>query len=205
MQEGFVFPGELDTPRHIPQLPAVIRMENNPYAAPTVYPVATEIEPAAETIRRAHIKHEVSVKGLGTLYFIGFVVLLISIILMIFALVVEGGDASEWAMAAVFMVIAFLYFWIARGLRALKNPARIAAIVFAAIGLLGFPLGTLISIYILYLLLSRKGSMVFSPEYKLIIEQTPHVRYKTSVVVWIVLGIIILAVVGLFIFVLSTT
>ena len=42
--------------------------------------------------------------------------------------------------------------------------------------------------YILYLLLSKKGSMVFSPEYRLIIERTPHIKYRTS---WILKGCLI--------------
>jgi hypothetical protein len=50
----------------------------------------------------------------------------------------------------------------------------------------------LISVYVIYLLLSQKAAVVFSPEYKAIISRTPHVRYKTSIVVWILLGIFIL-------------
>jgi hypothetical protein len=43
--------------------------------------------------------------------------------------------------------------------------------------------------YILYLLLSPKGAVVFSPEYREIIERTPHIKYKTS---WLVKGCLIL-------------
>jgi hypothetical protein len=43
--------------------------------------------------------------------------------------------------------------------------------------------------YILYLLLSPKGSMVFSPEYWEAIERTPHIKYKTS---WLLKGCLIL-------------
>lgn len=38
--------------------------------------------------------------------------------------------------------------------------------------------------------------MVFSPYYKEIISQTPHIKYKTSIVVWIFLGLL-LALLGL--------
>jgi hypothetical protein len=62
----------------------------------------------------------------------------------------------------------------------------------SAIGLIGFPIGTIINGYILYLLVSKKGSTIFSPEYKEIIALTPGVKYKTSVVVWVVLGIFLL-------------
>ena len=53
----------------------------------------------------------------------------------------------------------------------------------------------IIPAYILYLLLSSKGAMVFSTEYKEIIARTPHVKYRTSCIVWgalIVLGVVIL-------------
>ena len=58
-------------------------------------------------------------------------------------------------------------------------------------------MGTLIGFYMLYLLLSKKGTMVFSPEYKEIIAQTPHMKYKTSPVVWIALGLIVAAIVSM--------
>jgi hypothetical protein len=38
---------------------------------------------------------------------------------------------------------------------------------------------------------------VFSREYQDIIRQTPHIRYKTSVVVWIALGIVLFLLVAL--------
>ncbi|PAW69614.1 MAG: hypothetical protein B9S38_09450 [Verrucomicrobiia bacterium Tous-C4TDCM] len=65
----------------------------------------------------------------------------------------------------------------------------------AGISLIGFPIGTLIGAYILYLLLGAKGKMVFSPEYQAVIAQTPHIRYRTSKVVWILLGLVLLIIV----------
>lgn len=46
--------------------------------------------------------------------------------------------------------------------------------------------------YVLYLLRSRKGAVVFSPEYRAVIEKTPHVRYKQSRLVW---GFVVLLVI----------
>jgi hypothetical protein len=37
--------------------------------------------------------------------------------------------------------------------------------------------------YILYLVLSEKGRVVFSPEYQDVIARTPHIRYRTSCLV----------------------
>ena len=50
---------------------------------------------------------------------------------------------------AVFGIIALLYFVIAFGLWKGMGWARMVAIIFAIIGLLGFPIGTIISIVIL--------------------------------------------------------
>ena len=38
--------------------------------------------------------------------------------------------------------------------------------------------------------------MVLSTEYAAIVEVTPHVRYRTSIVVWIALGLIVLSLVA---------
>ena len=73
----------------------------------------------------------------------------------------------------------------------------------SAIGLLGFPIGTLINGYILYLFLSKKGRTIFAPAYQDVIAATPHVKYRTSIVIWIFLallvGLILFAAVGAFV------
>jgi hypothetical protein len=73
------------------------------------------------------------------------------------------------------------------GVRALRAWGRILGGVLSAIGLLGFPIGTLINGYILYLFLSKKGRTIFSPGYQDVIGATPDIKYRTSVVVWIFL------------------
>ena len=85
-------------------------------------------------------------------------------------------------------------FWVGRGLRRLESWARTVSAILCGIGLLGFPVGTLINGYILYLLWSAKGKTIFTAEYRSVVEQTPHMKYKTSVVVWVVLGVLVLLV-----------
>src|SRR4030095_8127226 len=82
--------------------------------------------------------------------------------------------------------------WVGTGLRRLRRWARIPTGILSGIGLLGFPIGTIINGYILYLIFSQKGKVVFSDEYRAVIEQTPHIKYRTSIVVWIVLGLLLL-------------
>jgi hypothetical protein len=69
--------------------------------------------------------------------------------------------------------------------------------VLAAIGLLGVPFGTLINGYILYLLLSHKGQRIFAADYPEIVAATPHIKYRTSAAVWVLLGLVALLIVGL--------
>jgi hypothetical protein len=152
---------------------------------------------AAEDIRNEHIKHEASVKSVGVLYFIGaFIMILLGGIMLI---ATAGLGVLE---ALVLVCLAGFQFATGLALRRLKRWARIVAGIFSGVGLLGFPLGTIINGFILYLLFSKKGKMVFSPEYQEVIAQTPHIKYRTSIVVWIALGIllllVLLGVVGIF-------
>ena len=61
-------------------------------------------------------------------------------------------------MGAIVLIIGLIDFAVAYGLWNLRSWARTAAIIFAIIGLLGFPIGTIISIIILWYL--------FKPEIK---------------------------------------
>ncbi len=154
--------------------------------------------PDAPDIRRAHLNHEASIKALGALYYLGAIGLLaVGIIEMVAP---SDDSVGVRLMIAVFALgLGGLYFWIGRGLRGLKSRARIPAVILAVIGLLGFPVGTLINGYILYLLLSAKGTMVFSDEYKQIIADTPDIKYRTSIIVWIFLGLLVALVAAAFI------
>ena len=171
-------------------------METSPYAPP-VSTAAPEISSTldAEAIRREHIKHEASVKSLGSLYYIGFAISLLMAIGVACSLLLgkSNGEAGQsWGAFAGWSVFSMIQFLVGKGLRGLKRDARGVAGIFAAIGVIGFPVGTLISAYLLYLLFSQKGAMVFSPAYKQVIAETPHIRNKTSVVVWVLLGIVLL-------------
>ena len=177
----------------------------NPYAVPSVVDANLAGSGSAETIRKRYLSHEASVKSIGLLYWIGGVfgaLATIAYLILAVGLLTKGDPTGVITLLlAVFMGgISAFQIALARGLRHLQPWSRIGTIVLSAIGLLGFPIGTLISAYILYLVGSQKGVYVFSPEYKQIIAATPHLKYKTSIVVWILLGLVIaviaLAIVG---------
>lgn len=181
-------------------------MSENPYQAPQIISASsfTEEIGSPHEIRRAHIQHEASVKSIGTLYYLGAFALTIwsfaAILTLVNTIITGPADVATWgAMSAVPIVLVpltILQWFAAYGIKKLKPWGRIVGVILSAIGLLGFPIGTIISAYMLYLLLSKKGGTVFSPGYKEIIAATPDVKYKTSLIVWIVLGVFLLIIVA---------
>lgn len=175
----------------------------NPYASPTTdsgyKPVA---DGSMEAIRRKYIKHETSVKSIGSLYLLGSILtILISIAVAIFLITAFANPRGHEIPPLPFVLLGPLLYLglglfqgaVGIAIRRLKNWSRIVVIIFSFFGLLGFPFGTLICGYILYLLLSKKSQYIFTDEYRHIVAATPHVKYKhrTSIVVWILLAFVL--------------
>jgi len=148
---------------------------------------------AVEEMRKEHLKHEASVKSIGVLYYLGGAAMLL---IGIFTMFVGSRNGAELIVsifiAGLFVLLGIGQLWVGTGLRRLKRWARIPTGILSGLGLLGFPLGTIINAYILWLVFSQKGTVVFSEEYRAVIEQTPHIKYRTSIVVWILLGLVLL-------------
>src|SRR5439155_25121322 len=110
-------------------------------------------------IRKKHIGHEASVRGVALLYyFVSVFIGLTGLLSLVFVFVPVLGEASRlrFVIIAAFLIgLAALYATLARGIRRLKPWSRTPSTVLACIGLLGFLLGTLINGYILYLLHSE--------------------------------------------------
>lgn len=148
----------------------------------------------AEQIRREHIGHEVSIKSSALLYGLGGIVGLVAGIAILVHLAAQSGERFRFSLtiASVAIGLAVLQFVAAIGLRRLRRWARIVATIATIPGLFQFPFGSLIGGYFLYLFWSKKGNMIFSDEYPPIVALTPHVRYRTSIWVWILLGVLLL-------------
>ena len=151
----------------------------------------------AEEMRKLHISHEASVKSVGILYYLGGAVMLFGGLGMAASSLSSSKGLESIPVAVFLFVLGGAYIWVGYGVRRLRRWARITAGILAGIGLLGFPLGTIINAYILYLICSKKGATVFSPEYQEVIRQTPHIKYQTSIVMWILLGILLLVIVAI--------
>lgn len=175
----------------------------NPYLPPSANVVTTSSD--AEQIRHELLKHETSLRSIGLLYYIGFFSMLLYIVVLGVLLV---GNASEQdaatasvsvGMLVVFGLLAWLYYFMAKGMRSLDPGVRTAVTIMSCIGLLALPVGTLISAYILYLVHSEKGKRIMTREYQEIVAQTPHIKYKTPIwliiLVLLLLGLIVLGIV----------
>ncbi|RYD33796.1 MAG: hypothetical protein EOP87_10375 [Verrucomicrobiaceae bacterium] len=175
----------------------------NPYQAPASAGEVPGLPPdGPESIRRAHLNHEASVRSIGTLCYLGAILWSLGAVaalpglFRVSQLHQYGGWVSGMVQFLVGLILpgalAILLFFGGRGLRKLTPWGRVIGIVIGVIGLAAIPVGTVLGIYILFLLLSKKGRLVFSPGYKEVITATPQVKYKTSPVVWVVLGLFIL-------------
>jgi hypothetical protein len=146
----------------------------------------------SEQVRKVHIKHETVVKSVAILYFLTAAILLFGTF---------GGFSAKYSLtgaAAVLVVVLAACFVIAGlGLRKLYPWARIVSIVLSCLGLLLCGIGTAINAYVLYALLGKEGEIIFSPEYRRVIAETPHVRYRISALIWIVVGLLAFGVAAL--------
>lgn len=150
----------------------------------------------SDAVRNEHLKHEASIQSVGSLYYVGGAAVVFASIALFITALSADRNAPESGIGVILggCLLGFLgtfQLWTAHGLRRLKPSARIPATLLACLGLLGFPIGTLINGYILYLLHSKKGRTVMTAEYAQVIAQTPHVKYKTSIIVWIFLGLVV--------------
>lgn len=164
-------------------------MEMNPYAPPQA-DLTTSVSSQAEALREQHINTEATIKSVGFLYYLGALLLIGLGVLNLSGNPVEKDD-NPLVMGVIFTVLGLAQGWVAFGLRRLRSWARIPTILFSIIGLLGFPIGTLINAYIIAKVAGKQGKFVMSPKYQAIIAATPHVKRKTAKAVWIILFILV--------------
>jgi hypothetical protein len=184
-----------------------VNAPQNPYAptatAGDAIPGMVGMSTSDVQVRNQFLSHEASVQGVGALYLLGGVFLTLggaAATIAILARINEAppeGIAFGLGIGVAYLAMGIFQSWVGIGLRKLNPPARIGGIVLSCLGLLAIPIGTLISGYFLYLLASSKGQYVFSPEYTRIRKATPHIVYKTSIWVWVVLALFILFIVGM--------
>jgi hypothetical protein len=174
----------------------------NPYQTPAVADVAaTSLSSDIREMREKHIKHEASLKAVGFLCILGGVVLLGSFAFVSIETIAAGSLAESPAMGLLFAVgFGTLQLISGIGLRQLRGWSRIPAAMVAAVSMFAIPIGTIVGIYILYLLFIPKGSKVLSAEYRDIVALTPDIRYRTPRWFWILVLAVMLILAGLVVF-----
>ncbi len=181
--------------------------EQNPYESPksdiSTFPQPGQGEEGssqAEQIRRGYLNHEANVRSVGLLFYVstGF---------FSFAAIATLRYAP--AMAIRHFAFGIVAGFAGYGLRRLKSWARIPAAILIGLGLvnmaraltsspadaLGNGLGAAIYLYVLFLVWGTRGRYVCSDEYRAIVAQTPHIKYKPSIIVKICAGLLLLVVV----------
>ncbi len=181
----------------------MITKEQDPYTPPTANLTNLDDDVVQATaIRKEHINRETEIKSVGGIYYLVGILAIPGSLAGMVSMFGEGGRVNTlvfgYMILSLFIGVAVIF--IGHGLRALRSWVKVPTGILSAIGLLAFPFGRLINGYILYLIFSKKGKMVFSEEYKEAILKTPDVAYKTSIIVWIflalLLGFIVLAIIS---------
>jgi hypothetical protein len=176
----------------------------------------------AEEIRQTYLPHEASIRSLGAIHYVASFLFVIATLSILSILAVRTPPQDEAILAlgigmGVCFLLGALNLALGSGLQGLRPWARWTETILVALatgylvlvalalafafdawdagriaGGVACLLLAMIPGYAVYLLRSSKGSMVFSREYREIIEQTPHIRYRTGRTLLIVLVVIVL-------------
>jgi hypothetical protein len=161
-------------------------MSENPYEAPQVLDGPLDQPSEEERVRRTHLNAEASIRSLGSFLFVSGMIMGLGALQELS----NVNQLRSHEMVATFG-LPILLVWLGIKLRQLRWFASILAGVLAVLGLTLYPVGTVINLLILFFLFSKKGRFVVTPKYHDIIRATPHLRYRTSIVTWILLAILI--------------
>jgi hypothetical protein len=170
----------------------------NPFAPPEAEIVTSSDDSGEmEADRQFHIAREKSLKTIGWIDILSGALGLLSFLFLLLtgqrALLPQAG--WEIALGLISSLLALGVGWALLKLRkeaqlgmlvqfvltlpSLRNPEAVMIPSFA------------INLLFLYLVFSPKGQRVLEPDYKEVIRQTPHVRYKTALWLWIVLFLLL--------------
>ena len=182
-------------------LGATMAEEVNPFAAPQTAPEPYLPEALADdemvALRQRYLKHEASVRSIGFLYYFAAFIMAATAIMALSGIATGVAPGPvELGLVLFLFAIAIALFFGGHWLRRLDRRARFVVAIFSGLGLVQIPIGTIIHGYILWLVFSRKGSVVFSAHYQKAISCTPHIKYRSSKVL-IVLLVVVLAILSL--------
>jgi hypothetical protein len=176
----------------------------------------------SEEVRQTYLRHEASVRSLGMIHYGASFLFFVAAFSVLSVLAVRTPPRDEEILAlaiglGVSFVLGALNLALGGGLRGLRPWARATETILAAFalgdlvisavalgvafeneaagriaGVAGCLLLALIPVYVIYLLRTRRGRMVFSREYSDVIDRTPHIRPPTGRGLLIALAVIVL-------------
>jgi hypothetical protein len=185
----------VSTEAAVPLAGRMICARCKPLAVQMLKEGVSPVNSQAEQVRREHIGHEASIKSVGELQMLGGILMGLISLFGLYGFVTSNSSRAI-SVAVVGLVatggMSVLFLWNGFGLWRLRPSARWAGVILCVVFMIvGFPIGTIINGYILWLLVSRKGKVVFSDEYQRIIAETPHVKFRTPVYAWVILALFI--------------
>jgi len=168
-------------------------------------------------IRNSYLKHEAAIMMVGQFYYlIGlglFLCALTGLLIKYFGAVLSWSDTL--GVAGVFLCLGVVYAVVGYGFRSLSTWSRYAgavlailclaslktntavqgyaSTVLALVEMFAMPIGIVFTLYAAYLVMSPKGSIVFSKQYRKVIADTPEIRYTFREALAVV-GIFLIAV-----------
>jgi hypothetical protein len=177
----------------------------SPYAAPKARLEDSIDVGSAEAVRREHIAHETVVRAIGVIAIVGGLLVVAARV----GIVMFGMQAVSLRFVLFYqlvfpllVVVGICSIATGVGLLRLSRWGRGAALVLYCVVVLlaartatfGFkvaPLGGLIGACFLFVLWVPKGRRVFAPDYTDIVGATPHVQYRTSRLLWVILAVVL--------------
>jgi len=144
----------------------------------------------AEETRAEHLRHETAIITVGLLYYAAAGLLAAAAIA---SLVMTNGTEAAVRFASLLGLLAAGFGFAGYLLRLLDMRARYAASMMAVLGMLAVPIGTVLNAYVLWLVHSKKGRTVLSPEYREVIAKTPQIQCRVTNSV-LALGIVMVGV-----------
>ena len=184
----------------VKQLPMPQESDLNPYVPPQSQRLVDESSP--EAIRRVHIRHEANIKAVGSLYAFFGVIMALGLLNMGWQMVLGGYTKKDLVSGLWLSLAALLALALGGGLQTLvprvRIPVVIVSILLGIVSLVSI-VGPLMNGYVIWLMLVQKGRTVMSPDYRKIVELTPHVKHQSSVravFLILVLVLFILSVLG---------
>lgn len=188
--------------------------DQNPYKSVLSNPALRQVKKIGKKggnksakIRKKHIEQEVEIQQWG-IVLMGIAILSV-ITVAIYAVIglmfvpddISGDGVAIFA--GIFLVIlgivalfSIFQFFVGWGMYRLNGFGRIAGTIYWGINFLNIPVGTVISFMVMRMLWNEQGTMIFSPEYKTIREETPEIKHNSStgavVLAFFIIGTIVM-------------